>query len=553
MRSSRKVCALLLTACMSLGLLAGCGEKEETVTNNDDTAVKEQEVSQEAENEGDASDEETIVLKLTAVPTGSDGDWNDYWYINLIEEKFNVDIQVEMISSEAEGKIPLLFASDDLPDFFVNGLSSAQLIQYGTEGYLLDLSSYVSEETTPNLWAILEQYPDALSAMKTPDGEIYALRGLDMAVHNQNIARFYINYDWAEQILGKLPENLDEFYEYLVGVKENDMNGNGDPNDEIPLGGCYSDGEMFNVFMPILNAFGYTRMSIEAIDGKVVYVPAEENYKYVLEYIKKLYDEELLDPEFFTQSWEQRSAKDAEYRYGAVGLVINSANQSDPDLAAKYQFLEPLTSEYNSEKITAATGVNLRGSMMITKSCEHPEKLIEIYDWCLSREGTLASLYGPEQGTWEGHEEYGSTFEWVEDDSVLVENIFDENDCTNYDTYLHKYLSPGSGVFPMFRDFNTATEEGAGYSLIEDTREHLEPYYVVNWPGAISYTVEESDSLALVSTDIVSYKDEMVTKMITGEISIEDGFDDYVQGLKDRGLEQLLEVYQTAYDRYMSN
>lgn len=181
--------------------------------------------------------EEPIVLKMIGIAAGDEGDWNDYWIIQRIEELFNVDIQIEMITNEsADEKLPLLFASDDLPDFFTKSLSAEQIAQYGSEGYLVDLSSYLSEETTPNLWALLEEQPTALAAMTEPDGAIYSLYGVDMAVHNQAVNRFYINYDWAEEILGKTPETLDEFYEYLKGVKEGDMNGNGDTTDEIPYG-----------------------------------------------------------------------------------------------------------------------------------------------------------------------------------------------------------------------------------------------------------------------------------------------------------------------------
>ena len=35
-----------------------------------------------------------------------------------------------------------------------------------------------------------------------------------------------------------MPTTTDEYYEVLKAFKEQDANGNGDPNDEIPLAGC---------------------------------------------------------------------------------------------------------------------------------------------------------------------------------------------------------------------------------------------------------------------------------------------------------------------------
>ena len=63
---------------------------------------------------------------------------------------------------------------------------------------------------------------------------------------------------------------------------------------------------------------------------------------------------------------------------------------------------------------------------------------------------------------------------------------------------------------------------------------------------------EEADEIALIYTDIVSYTNEMVTKMINGEISTNE-FATFQDGLKDRKLERMMEIYQTAYDRWSAN
>lgn len=504
--------------------------------------------------------EEPIVLKMIGIAAGDEGDWNDYWIIQRIEELFNVDIQIEMITNEsADEKLPLLFASDDLPDFFTKSLSAEQIAQYGSEGYLVDLSSYLSEETTPNLWALLEEQPTALAAMTEPDGSVYSLYGVDMAVHNQAVNRFYINYDWAEEILGKTPETLDEFYEYLKGVKEGDMNGNGDTTDEIPFGGCYSDTEFTNSMMPILQAVGFTRMEKEAIDGKVVYVPAEDNYKAAIEFMKKLYDEELLESDFFTQSAEQRSAKWEDGLYGAVGTAyIAGRNQQDDSIANEYNLLSPMTSEYNSERMQGVVGTNLRGNFIVTKECEHPEKVVEIWDWLLSEEGTRAVLSGPELGTWEEHPEWGTVFT-EEGDELIMEQYYDDS-YESRDQFARIYLGPESSNIPFYRNFiprtynNTTKAEtpvSTKYDLVTDYQQHLEQYYTLRWPEAIKYTDDEANELALISTDLESYRSEMVAKMITGEVSLDD-WDTYVQGLNDRGLERYLELQQAAYDRFMA-
>ena len=46
---------------------------------------------------------------------------------------------------------------------------------------------------------------------------------------------YWINKRWMDNLGLQEPKSLDELYEVLKAFKEEDANGNGDPNDEIPL------------------------------------------------------------------------------------------------------------------------------------------------------------------------------------------------------------------------------------------------------------------------------------------------------------------------------
>lgn len=549
MRKGKKVCASMLTMSMIAALLGGCGSPEEGGKENG--SVPSSAAAEGEQETGGGSERE--VFKLTVHSSPAQGDWNDYWLIHTIEEKFNVDIQVEMISTDVwRDKLPLMFATEELPDFFLNSLDHSDIATYGSEGYLIDLNPYISQEATPNIWKAMEETPALRPALTEAGGEIFAVSGADMAEANLAQNRFYVNYQWAEQILGKQPETLDEFYEYLKGVKEQDMNGNGDAADEIPLGGFYKAPDMIHVFPPILNAFGYTRKDIEAIDGKVVYVPAEDNYKLFLDFMKKLYEEQLLDNEFFSQTQDQVNAKETNYRYGAYAFYASWVNQPEETIWRQYDIQEPLTSQYNSEKRTASVDINKCGNFSITKNCSNPEKLMEILDWCFSFDGYLAILGGFEKGTVEGQEEYGYTYEWVDDNTLDLTSDFDESKWDNKNSWSLAEVGPDYGYFPIYRNFNMQGSGDAQSYLEEGLINHYAPYYHIGWPSSVKLTAEEADELALISTDIQSYTDEMVTKMITGEVST-DEFENFRTGLQERKLDRMIEIYQDAYDRWSAN
>ena len=49
--------------------------------------------------------------------------------------------------------------------------------------------------------------------------------------------KMWINKAWLDRVGMEVPQTTEEFKEVLRAFKEQDANGNGDPNDEIPLSG----------------------------------------------------------------------------------------------------------------------------------------------------------------------------------------------------------------------------------------------------------------------------------------------------------------------------
>ena len=553
---NRRAMALFMAALAMGTLLTGCGERAEGTSESggqSDASSSEEQPSGSQAQEGESSNgqEEREVFKLTTHSNATQGDWNDYWLIKEIEERFNVDIQVEMISTDVwSDKLPLLFASENLPDFFLNSLSVTDITSYGAEGYLLDLSSYISQEKTPNLWAAMEETSALKAAMTQVDDKVYSVCGADMQTRELALNRFYINKDWADQILGKQPENLDEFYEYLKGVKERDMNGNGDPNDEIPLGGYYNQvPDPLDIFYPILVAFGFTGRDLEAIDGRAAWVPAEDNYKPFLEYMNKLSTEGLLHPDYFTQTQDQSNAKETNHLYGAYCYYACWVNQPDETIWREYDGLDPMVSEYNSTQIWPARDFNQCGNFMITKNCSNPEKLMEILDWLFSFEGTLAISAGCELGKNPDRPDCGYTYEWVDDSTLQIDTVYPEDEYDSDMNYNYAEIGPDYGYFPMYRTFTVAQTDAGQQYLTENIVNHYADYYKTAWPSTVKYLDEEANEISLLLTDIESYTDEMVTKMITGEISL-DQFETFREGLKARNVDRMMEIHQKAYDRW---
>ena len=68
----------------------------------------------------------------------------------------------------------------------------------------------------------------------------------------------------------------------------------------------------------------------------------------------------------------------------------------------------------------------------------------------------------------------------------------------------------------------------------------------------VSYTSEEIEQRNAVHKDITTYLEQAKAQFITGELDVEKDWDTYVSTVEQMNLEQLMEIEQAAYDRYVS-
>ena len=62
-------------------------------------------------------------------------------------------------------------------------------------------------------------------------------------------------------------------------------------------------------------------------------------------------------------------------------------------------------------------------------------------------------------------------------------------------------------------------------------------------------TAYELETESFYNTDVSTYYTEMRDKFVKGEASIEAEWDSYVSTMNSLGLSELIEVYQSIYDR----
>ncbi|WP_130859317.1 extracellular solute-binding protein [Gracilibacillus phocaeensis] len=533
----------LFTIAIFMLLLSACNSEQsnnEEIGENDNTASSE-EITVNKEDFPIVDDE--ITLSMMAPSTGQ-AEWKDMLilqeYAGMTNINFNFDTPP---MSDFATKLNLTFASRDIADIIygagTDNLTPGMEADYGEQGDLLPLEGLI-EEYAPNIQKMFDENPDIKKSVTTADGHIYSLPRVSeevTAIWGSN--PLWFNGRWLEALeVDELPSTTDEFYELLVRFRDEDPNDNGEL-DEIPL----TDVKMDGIRLWFLGAFGLKEWGIEEVNGDVRYTPITENYKAYLEYMNKLYEENLLDPETFTQSEEQRKASGQDNRLGVFkawsSFFVTGETEEE---ALNNPMLYPLTSEYTNEPLLPRNPGISRGAFSLSSSNEYPEASIRWVDWFYSQEGMEFLGQGPEGHIWEWADEEGG-------EKVLL----DPPD--GFDT-LEEYrgtISPDFGISaPTFKAPIRGIPE-SDYQKFEreETETKIEPFAEIPFP-LVYLTTEEQEKVNTVEVDLESYVRQMEAKFITG-VEPFSSWESYIKTIENMNIDQYVQIHQEAYDRWVDS
>lgn len=421
-----KIIALLLCSAMACGILGGCGEKNDAPVSAEpqgsSTAGGQQPESGGEQADG-ASRERELLPDGNTYATGlpivkdkvtfriargqnaldSGTDTNEKPIMKLMEEATNIHIEwIDVPAGDGFAEQMSILLSTDLPDAFMGGV--------GTTDIMKDYDSFVPLNGMMETYAphIMETYEktngEAIDMLTFPNGNIYSFMSSVYTQHaSWTIGVQFINKKWLDNVGKEIPRTLDEFYEVLKAFQEMDANGNGDPNDEIPLGYCENNFQAR--LIQFMGAFGFNDyFRIE--DGKVIPTANTDEYRQFLEYYNKLASEGLLDIEGFSQTDQQFMAKAKQGLYGSFFAWTPDTIIDDEELANEYVQLLPMTAPGLEGKETVYGTVNrFMGSVngfVITSACEYPEALVRWYDYMgSSTEMKQTARIGEEGVMWE--------------------------------------------------------------------------------------------------------------------------------------------------------
>ncbi len=520
--------------------IVACGSDDEPVNGND-ASSNEETGSEGVNKEGFPIVDEEITLSLMAPGTGIE-EWDNMVTLQQYSEMTNINFDyITPPMSDFQTRLNLAFASQDLSDIIfaagTGNLTPGMEVDYGRQGVLIPLNDLI-DEYAPNLRALMDENPEIERSITTPDGNIYSLP----FINNHPTAVWprgplWYKGDWLQNLgVEELPKTVDEFYDLLVRFRDEDPNNTGQ-DDTIPL----TDVQMNSSRAWLMAAFGMKEWGIEEHDGEVRYAPSSENYKAYLEFMNRLYEEELLDPETFSQADEQKKAKGQENRIGLFPdwFSFFTTGQSEEE-AIENPMFQPLTSDVSPELIVPGNPGISRGTFSITSLNEHPEATMRWIDYWYSTEGRDFFDKGPEGYIWE-----------LEEDGMRVPLDPPEGYDSSED--YRATLTPAYGITaPMLGDL-VENEPRSDFELFifSETEAKITPYAETPFP-LVYLTDDEQSTVNTIQQDLNSYVEQMEARFITGVEPLSN-WDDYVQTIESMNLEEYVQIHQEAYDRWAQN
>lgn len=526
MKKAKKILGVVLVVAMAVSMFAGCGAKT---------------------SEHNSSSERKLEYWLGNNVSSYVSDYNDAVALQEIQKL--VDIEVEFVhpsSAAWEEQFNIMMAAQDYP----------ALVQYnwGTKyagGYdgafaddiILDLTPYTDK--LPNYSKVLNENPEFAKTVKTTDGKmLYFATMTNDTVTNANMGPM-IRKDWLDKVGLDVPTTIEEWYTVLKAFKTQDPNGNGQA-DEIPFAAYKSPG--FNWLAP---AYGTKKGDVFVKDGKVVYGSIQPEFKEFVTEMNKWYNEGLIDTEF-----------------AALEKSIVDANMTNDISGATLAYIGGSMGNYISARKGDGSGYNLVGApwpskvagapnyigtqqsrlggsdvgTVITTNCNNLDVALEFMDFMFSEEATILQNWGIE----------GKTYTVDENGKYkLTDFVLNNPDG----------LSPVEAMTPIaFTAYGVPARiiDGEAYSQVQYSMpaqaeaavlwsEGDDSLMTLEWP----MTAEEKARVSEIKTAISTYEDEMYTKMIMGKEPISK-FDAFVSEMKARGVDEMVQIYQTAYDRFLA-
>lgn len=547
-KSSTKVCMFLLFVVLLVVVVAGCNNNESGTTQNNstpdhsNTSANADASSSETHTDtsSNAISDQPITLTYLISEHPSNPIFPDALVFKELERRTNIKLDFQIVPNDSyQDKLNVMIASGNIPD--IVSVSGEQSIFYGEKGLFADLSSLIGSST--NLKSFIK--PEEWLGLTSEEGNIYSIpymidtsKGLSSVLAYSWIVR----KDWLDLLGMAEPKTTDEYYDMLVAFRDQ-IPGLLGKEKVYPLVVRNGLGQLIYELAPM---FG-TRRDYNIVNDKVVYTAVTNEYKDMLMYVNKLYENNLLDKEFLTLNTPQWEAKMVSGEAGstwdtAVRADMLTGAMSEIDPNAELKILSPPKGPagLGTYEILQATNYYAQGVAFSSKS-KYINEAFQLFNYIFGSEGSDLINFGVE----------GVTYTVENGSYTFTDDIMEEIKTGLIpQSTLAKY---GIGTWTFTFPYNVQADTAVGNvgPKVADLASRLQPSDISHPVPIGKFTSEQMSRLKEIELTLTAMRDEYSAKFMIGEISF-DMWDDYVSEMKKNHYEEYEQILNEGYNAYLA-
>ncbi len=523
----RTLCALLAIL-MMVSLFAGC-DKGPSGENN---ALFNQET---ADKMGELNGlklplaEEPVTIEWSV--TSSHDNFNESWFATKLREVTGVDVQFRVVpAATAMDKLNVWIASRDLPDINGQGLDLALAHDLAAQGGIAAVEDYL--DVLPNYQKYVvedDKFNWIFKSYSAPhDGKLYGYYGVggSRAVNHGTLYRKDI-FDKHNIPMWNSP---DTFYAAMRQLK-----------DIYPDSAPFTSKNQDSLLNKLSTSWGLEAFKpyYNEETGVWGYSDTAAEYKEMLDFLRKLYDEGILDKEFLTltqAAWTSKmtQADKSFVTWDWIGRLEMFAQQATNVPGYDLRYGNPIGP---NQRIVQPDQWSWARYVSNTENAELAFKLL---DFILAPAGRELLTMGIE----------GETYVFDENGIVKHPEYSYETpeDTPDMNQLMEKYGLYTEGIYLSFDKrcayFQLTEKETEAQKFVDD-ESRIEPVDPI-----LAFTKEEQDKIGEIQTKLDTAGREFASKYILSSETGDAAWNAWLAKAKTLGVDELIQIYNDAQARY---
>ncbi len=497
------------------------------------------------------------------------------WIMEATNTKINF---VHPPAGQEKENFSLMISSGDFPDIIEYDFTNTNNYPGGADkavedGVIIALNDAMEKGWTPNLVAYFDKHPEWYSQWVSDSGNYVCFPFIREHPILWSSWGPQVRLDWLEQLnLGfgekNLPNTIAEWDQILRAFKAKGP-------AEYPLLIVNLDGWGDNGTLP--GAYGVGWEWYADTSSTLQYGPAQPAFRDYLTQMRTWYKDGLVDPDWVsgvnTEQLRSKILGNKVAMYftnvgGGIGYLYDTTNatngtKSAPNHPANFRshgIPQPVLNEGEKSHFGGSALAVAGMNCFISTDCKNVQAACRLLDYGYGPEGDIVYNFGKE----------GESFKYVPyTDFPSVVDLSEWGD--KFPRWIDEVYNPSptgtAAGFPLAVSLTRFVRSHMGGPFAQDAGYFVQflPYSdslstVDTWVKSsdfkgqllprIYFKSDESSQLAAIESDLKTYKDETVTKFLTGDLPIDDtSWQTFQDTLKQMGVEKILEIRRTAYER----